>query len=56
MKRYFQKSNAWLAALIALTIFMMPIATLGQTQIKLHNNKFTPADDVRLGRQAAAEA
>src|SRR5689334_6522551 len=56
MKRYFQKSNAWLAALIALAIFMMPIATLGQTQIKLHNNKFTPADDVRLGRQAAAEA
>src|SRR5689334_23866477 len=56
MKRYFQKSNAWLAALIALAIFMMPIATLGQTQIKLHNNKFAPADDVRLGRQAAAEA
>jgi Zn-dependent protease with chaperone function len=56
MKRHFQRSNAWLAALIALAIFVMPIATLGQTQIKLHNNKFSPADDVRLGRQAAAEA
>src|SRR5205807_3992408 len=56
MKKYFQRSNAWLAALIALAMFAMPIATLGQTQIKLHSNKFSPADDVRLGRQAGAEA
>jgi len=56
MNRYFQRSNAWVAALIALAIFLMPIATFGQTQIKLHNNKFSTADDVRLGRQAAAEA
>src|SRR5438128_347780 len=56
MKRYFQRSNAWLAAAISLAIILMPIATFGQTQIKLHNNRFTPADDVKLGRQAGAEA
>jgi hypothetical protein len=41
---------------IALAIVLMPLATLAQTQIKLHGNKFKPQEDVRLGRQAAAEA
>ena len=41
---------------IALAILLMPLATLAQTQIKLHGNKFKPQEDVRLGRQAAAEA
>jgi hypothetical protein len=41
---------------IALAIVFMPLATLAQTQIKLHGNKFKPQEDVRLGRQAAAEA
>ena len=34
----------------------MPLATLAQTQIKIHGNKYSPQEDVRLGRQAAAEA
>jgi Zn-dependent protease with chaperone function len=41
---------------IALAIVLMPLATLAQTQIKIHSNKFSPQEDVRLGRQAAAEA
>jgi hypothetical protein len=41
---------------IALAIVLMPLATLAQTQIKIHGNKFKPQEDVRLGRQAAAEA
>lgn len=41
---------------IALAIVLMPVAALAQTQIKLHGNKFSPQEDVRLGRQAAAEA
>jgi hypothetical protein len=41
---------------IALAIVLMPLATLAQTQIKLHGNKYSPQEDVRLGRQAAAEA
>ncbi len=56
MNRYFQRSSAWLAAVISLAIVIVPIATFGQTQIKLHSNRFTPADDVKLGRQAGAEA
>jgi len=39
-----------------LAVGLMPFGTLAQTQIKLHNNKYSPMDDVRLGRQAAAEA
>src|SRR6185369_10821219 len=45
-----------LAGLIVLAIVLTPIAAFGQTQIKLHSNKFSPAEDVRLGQQAAAEA
>ena len=41
---------------MALTIVLMPVAAFAQTQIKLHSNKFSPQEDVRLGRQAAAEA
>ncbi len=56
MRIHFQKTNACVAAVIAIVIALMPIATFGQTQIKLHANKFSTADDVKLGRQAAAEA
>jgi hypothetical protein len=34
----------------------MPLAAFAQTKISYHGNKFKPADDVKLGRQAAAEA
>jgi hypothetical protein len=34
----------------------MPVSVFGQTQIKLHSNKYKVQDDVKLGRQAAAEA
>jgi hypothetical protein len=39
-----------------LAIAITPIASFGQTPIKLHSNKFKPADDVKLGQEAAAEA
>src|SRR5262252_9058840 len=41
---------------IAVSILITPIATFAQTPIKLHGNKFQPADDVKLGQQAAAQA
>src|SRR5678815_3457045 len=45
---------AWLT-LVAITV--MPFTALAQaTQIKYHSNKFSPQDDVKLGRQAAQEA
>src|SRR5262249_24456498 len=50
---HFAKS---LVLAVALAVAITPLATFAQTQIKLHNNKYSPADDVKLGRQAAAEA
>lgn len=41
---------------IVLLIVTAPIASLGQTPIKLHSNKFSPAEDVKLGQGAAGEA
>jgi hypothetical protein len=42
---------------MAVAVMLMPLAAFAQqTTIVIHNNKYKPADDVRLGRQAAAEA
>src|SRR5215831_7896459 len=41
---------------LALAIATMPVASSAQTPIKLHSNKFPPADDIKLGQQAAGEA
>src|SRR5216683_2500718 len=48
--------SKWLACLLAAAIVAMPLASFAQTQIVYHQNKFKPTDDVKLGRQAAAEA
>ena len=52
----YRSANKWLARLMAIAIVMMPLAVFAQTRIVLHANKYKPADDVKLGRQAAAEA
>src|SRR5437868_7192804 len=52
----YRKVTGWLALQIAVAIVLTPLASLAQTQITYHPNKYKPADDVRLGRQAAAEA
>ena len=52
----YRKVTGWLALQIAVAIVLMPLASLAQTKITYHPNKFKPEDDVRLGRQAAAEA
>lgn len=46
----------WAAWLMSVALVAMPIATLAQTQIKYHSNRFSVQDDVKLGRQAAAQA
>ena len=51
-QRIAAKFSAWL---LAVAIAATPMAALAQTQIKLHSNKYKVSDDVRLGRQAAAE-
>jgi hypothetical protein len=45
-----------LAVLAAFAIFAMPVSVFTQTKIAYHSNKYKPSDDVKLGRQAAAEA
>ncbi len=48
-----QSLIAWLA-LVAISL--MPLSAMAQTQIKLHSNKYSIQDDIKLGRQAAQEA
>src|ERR1700694_5720556 len=45
-----------MACLLSTAILLMPLAVFAQTKIVYHNNRFKPTDDVKLGRQAAAEA
>src|SRR5213080_170909 len=45
-----------LALQIAFAIFLMPAASFAQTKISYHSNKFKPSDDVKVGREAAAQA
>lgn len=55
-KHFLRLAAKPLALQIALAIVVLPVAAFSQTQIKLHSNKFSLQEDVRLGRQAAAEA
>src|SRR5258708_7663406 len=48
--------SKFFACLLAAAIVAMPLAAFAQTKIVYHSNKFKPGDDVKLGRQAAAEA
>ena len=52
----YRSANKWLAWLMGMAIMLMPLAIFAQTQIVYHQNKYKPTDDVKLGRQAAAEA
>ena len=54
-KKYNTKQQL-LAMLAAVALFAVPVSVFGQTQLKLHSNKYKVQDDVKLGRQAAAEA
>jgi predicted Zn-dependent protease len=47
-----QRLVSWLTVV---AIFAMPVSVFAQTQIKYHSNKYKPTDDVKVGRQAAAE-
>ena len=52
----YRSASKWLTWLMAMAIILTPLTVFAQTQIVLHANKYKPADDVKLGRQAAAEA
>ncbi len=55
IRRQVNKLQGLVAWLTVFAVFAMPVAVFSQTQIKYHSNKYKPSDDVRLGRQAAAE-
>jgi predicted Zn-dependent protease len=40
---------------MAVALLATPLSALAQTKISYHSNKYKPQDDVKLGRQAAAE-
>jgi len=55
IKKYSNTGQRLMAWLTVFAVFAMPVAVFSQTQIKYHSNKYKPADDVKVGRQAAAE-
>src|SRR4051794_23603280 len=54
--RVFKNAAKALVLTVVVSISVTPLATYAQTPIKLHGNKFSPADDIKLGREAAGEA
>jgi Zn-dependent protease with chaperone function len=56
MRRKIYRGACQLVALTMAASILLMLQTFAQTKIVYHSNKFKPADDVRLGRQAAAEA
>jgi predicted Zn-dependent protease len=55
IKKYSNRRQRLIAWLTVFAVFAMPVAAFSQTQIKYHSNKYKPTDDVKVGRQAAAE-
>src|SRR2546421_8761872 len=50
------RKAGWLSCLAAIAIVISSLTAFAQTKISYHPNKYKTSDDVRLGRQAAAEA
>ncbi|MDQ3816650.1 MAG: M48 family metallopeptidase [Acidobacteriota bacterium] len=51
----YRRAQSLLVSLLAVALFAMPWSATAQTRITLHSNKYSPQDDVKVGRQAAAE-
>src|SRR5438067_8009898 len=54
--KFYRLGLKLLALQIAFAVFLMPAASFAQTRIAYHPNKFKASDDVRLGREAGAQA
>src|SRR5882762_1556753 len=54
-KKHSNTMQRLVACLTVFAVFAMPVAVFSQTQITYHSNKYKPADDVKVGRQAAME-
>jgi Zn-dependent protease with chaperone function len=53
--RRHHRAQRLLLLLMALALFAMPASIFAQTKIRYHSNRYSIADDVQAGRQAAAE-
>lgn len=53
---HYQKRRNFITWLVLCAMMMVPVSVLSQTQLKLHSNRYSVQDDIKLGRQAAAEA
>lgn len=51
-----QGLNKLASAFMAFALFITPLAAFGQTRISMPKNKYKVSDDVKYGREAAAEA
>jgi beta-barrel assembly-enhancing protease len=56
MEKKVGKKQGLIAWLTLVAMIVTPLSVFAQTQIKYHSNRYSPQDDVKLGRQAAAEA
>ncbi|HET9786445.1 MAG TPA: M48 family metalloprotease, partial [Pyrinomonadaceae bacterium] len=56
IRNNYQRSRMLITWLAVTAIFAMPLSVFPQTRLKLHSNKYSVQDDIKLGRQAAAEA
>ena len=52
----YYKIQALMASVAMFALLAGPLSIFAQTPVKLHSNKYKVSDDVKLGRQAAAEA
>jgi beta-barrel assembly-enhancing protease len=56
IRHRYQTTRMMLAWLAVSAILLVPVSVFSQTKLTLHSNKYSIADDIKLGRQAAAEA
>jgi predicted Zn-dependent protease len=55
LRKNYRRAQKLFVWLMAVAVFSMPIAVFGQTRIKAPSNRYSVADDVQAGRQAAQE-
>jgi len=55
LNKSFARTKQATALLVAFLIFIVPISSFAETQIKAPKNKFSLQDDIKLGQQASAE-
>lgn len=56
IRNNYKRTRSLIAWFAVCTIFLVPLSVFPQTRLTLHSNKYSIQDDIKLGRQAAAEA